>query len=482
MPPPQIVDIHKTIELDRNTWAANPLDVKIYRAYASGIHDLNLSIGQKEMLEGILGHRFCDNICNQIIDTNANELILEGYKCPDKAVQDYADSFWLLNQFDDETNEAHFATLRDADYCMRVEYDIEAGRVICTREPWWDGTTGVFIGYDARGFMLYAVRQWIDGDHNIRRIVYYDGFFERYISKDGSTWFPYLLNNVAGSNVEIMVRPDNTPLDIPFIHFANPGRGPSNYGFSAIGGGVIGFNDQINDLHIDISAAARLTGFQELWFAGWALETDPKTQLKIPLKRGPGVAHVTTNVEATAGAFPAGSIEEQIKAYTMKLQAVCRMTSTPYHLITGGDWPSGEALWQSMKPLYKKAGKQQKRLGPAWILLLHRAIELENVYGGLGLNEDVKTAPISVEWCKNDRRDPLTEAMADKSFWDAANAAILAGCPLAAFLKIQGYEQTQIDEILRLQAEQQVKDLQHEQKRLEMQMNTQTDAIPTTGQ
>lgn len=475
MPPIQLPDIHKTIEKDRNDWGATPREILAYRRYAAGKHEFDLTQGQKDMLKGILGHDFCDNISNRILSTNADQLILCGYKCPNAEVQKFADSFWLLNTMADESSKSHYDTLRDSDYCISVAWDTEANRVILTREPWWDGNTGVFIGYDARGFMLYAVREWIDGENNKRRIVFYDGFFERYISTGGSGWFPYLLNGLPNTDVVITEREDGTSLDIPFIHFANSGRGTSNYGFSEIGGGVLGFNDQINDLHLDISATARQTGFQEKWFAGWAIEKDTTTNESKPIKSGPGVNHVSTNTDAKAGVLPAGDLSQQIAAYNLKISAVSRMTATPQHLITGGDWPSGEALWQSMKPLHDKAKSQQNRLGPAWILLLHRAIELANVYGGLGLDESPDTAPITVEWEDIEKRDPLTMAMSDGAFWDAANKALAAGVPIKIFLKRQGWTDTEILELVAAQEEERQKALQHQADSADIAMRYATD-------
>jgi hypothetical protein len=80
------------------------------------------------------------------------------------------------------------------------------------------------------------------------------------------------------------------------------------------------------------------------------------------------------------------------------------MTSTPLHLITGGDWPSGEAIGRAEAPLVNKANKQIAKFKPSLVEIAHRSTEIANTRINLGLNED---APIDAIFENTEVRDPL---------------------------------------------------------------------------
>ena len=83
------------------------------------------------------------------------------------------------------------------------------------------------------------------------------------------------------------------------------------------------------------------------------------------------------------------------------------MTRTPLHSITGGDWPSGEALLRSELPAINKARAQIKKLGSAWVEVAHRATEIANVFANTGMDED---AVISAVFAKPDQSSQLSMA------------------------------------------------------------------------
>jgi hypothetical protein len=460
-------DIHRRIQLDRDAWRKTPEDIQSFRDYADGVQDPFLTDGQKTALKGLLGHKFCDNVSHQIIATDADRLVFEGWEVATDREQGYLDDLYVQNNLESESAEAHYAVCRDGDFAITVSWDNDYQRVILTREEWWDGQEGIFIGYDKRGFPLYAVREWEEVDGTRRRVIWYEDHLERWIADGRSTladvWQPWNLPGEPASSYEDWLKPDGSPLHIPVVHFANGGRGPGNYGRSELDGGVMGFQDQINDSHYDSTAAGRFTGFQMYWMAGVPIQNDPKTGIPIKPQNAPGVWHHSDNPDAKYGHFPAGDIGALIDLYEMKLKAVCRMTRTPYHLITGGDWPSGEALWQAEKPLVMKLRKQVAKVKPAWVEVGHRAMEVANVFARLGLSESPDTSMIKALFEDVERRDPLTMAMADKTFWDAAVSANQAGIPTTIYLKKRGWTDQEIQELLAAQQEEHRRDLQRQQ-------------------
>jgi hypothetical protein len=322
----------------------------------------------------------------------------------------------VRNNLADFSGQTHYNTLRDGDYALTLGWDAGngqpgQGRVTLLQEPWWDGQNGVFIAYSAQGEPLYAVKEWDSLEGFRRRTVWFEDRIERYAS-EGGVWLPFALpsDSTAGSGAwpAGWMKTDGTPLHIPIIHFSNLARGNgfSVYGTSELDGGVLGFQDQINDLQMDISAAARMTGYQMITATGTPPPKDDQGN-DVPFQVSPGAVLHSTDAAAKFGSIQAGDISQLIDTYNAKLRSVARMTRTPLHSITGGDWPSGEALLRSELPAINKAKSQIKKLSAAWAMVAHRATEIANVYGKAGLNED---DAITAIFAKPDQSSQLSMA------------------------------------------------------------------------
>lgn len=470
---PGVSDLNDQISIDRRETIASFRNLGLFRRYAMGRQDTTLTIDQQKMLEGVLGNEFCDNICGQVLAEHANRLELERVTAKQDTIapestgnlegkdddgkplgqkeQEWIDAFWQRAKIDDLQARVHRNTIRDGNYCLMVTYDPERKRIVLHREPWWDGYMGVFIGYDTYGNMLYAVKEW-DTPEGRRRTIYYDGAVERYLaSGGGNIWTPFILpeDNVMGVQPGALpgsvpvpipyVDGDGEPMHIPFVHFTNPSDEFENYGSSIFDGGKIGMQDQINDVQYDIAAAARMNGYQRTWSKGYKLQKiNGKT---VRPKTGPGVHYHSEEKDASWGVLEAGDTSQLINVYKIKVESFCRNTHTPYATITG-NWPSGEALYRQEKPLYGATKARQRRLSPCWVEVIHRAIELANVYDNEGLNEDVMLTAV---YSDAGDRDPLNLAMADQAFWQAAEFAVQAGMPLATFLKVAGWGEDEIN-------------------------------------
>lgn len=416
-----------------------------HRLYAKGKKsNLVLTDRERVYLEGIIKSRFTDNICNLIIATASDRLVLESFKVEDDTVQTWLDEdLYIKNRIGALNGDTHYGTLRDGNYCLYPWWSVRRNRVIIFREEWWDGKSGIYVHYDEEDQVAYAVKEWtVTGKTQRMRAIWFDGQMERYESSDGRDWKPYVFLGETAPFIPLL-KADGSPLGIPIIHFANGGRGPSNYGDSELDGGVEGFQDQIDHLHYSITMTARNTGFQTTWTAGVIKAVSEETGEEIPLENGPG-AHWFLPREGNAGHIPAGSIKEQIEAYHLKRGSVCQMTRTPLHYITG-QWPSGEALYRAELPLIDKVTKQKEKVAPAWTTLAHRSTEIANVYGKLGLNED---AMIEAVFADVEKRDPFTMAAAEQAQANAAQAWIDAGRPLVNFLREKGWEQAKLDQLI----------------------------------
>lgn len=409
--------------------------IAMHRLYAEGKRDSrqNLTDRERTFLEGILKSRFTDNICNLIIATASDRLILERFQVDDDKTQLWLDEdLYIKNKIGALNGETHYATLRDGNFCLYPWWSARANRVVVFEEQWWDGLSGMFVAYDDEGLPAYAVKQWTvtqDGASVHRRVVWFEDRMERYQSTSGTEWEPYTFPGESGP-VTMLVRADGSPMGIPVVHFSNGGKGPGYYGDSELDGGPEGFQDQIDHLHYSITMTARQTGFQTTWSAGVGKATDEDGN-PVPLQTGPGAHWAATDATASFGYIPAGSIEEQIKAYHLKRGSVCQATRTPAHYITG-IWPSGEALYRAELPLIDKVTKQREKLDPSWTTLAHRATEIANVYGKAGLNEE---AMIKAVFADVEKRDPFTLAAAEQAQANAVGAWVSAQIPLEIILK-----------------------------------------------
>ena len=455
--------INARIDKDRAKYPSGNLVT--YRRYAKGEHDLQLTDKQKEILKGIPTAEFCDNVTHQVLAEDADRLELMGFQVDDKTVQKLLDDFFTKANLADMSSEVHYDAGRDGDHVIALGWDAEAdngaGRCIPYQEEWWDGNEGVFIAYDRKGNAIYGVKEWNEEGLGKRRNVWFDDRVERYLqTENGTTWQPYTVPGEDGpvqpwvkKGTRTVVNPDGTtrqvsiPLHIPYVHFKNPGRGKKHYGFSEIGGGFKGFQDQINDLQWAMSGAGRLTAYQLLTIAGIDLDKvdaegnpilnpDGSVQQE-EVEVGPGQVLSSKDPNTEFGHIPAGSIKELLDLYNQKLKSVARMTRTPLHAITGGDWPSGEALLRAELPAVGKAKTKIKKWRVSWATVAHRMVEITNAYGKRQYNE---AAVITAVFAEPERRDIISKATVVNLIKDLLSTQ--------AALRMLGFSEAEIEKII----------------------------------
>lgn len=411
--------IHSQIEAERTAALPHADALKTFRNYARGIQRGTLTAGQERILRGLLGNRFADNVCKRILSELRNRLRLARFEVPSAAVTAYLETFWVLNQIGALAAAVHWAMLRDGDHAVALNW--VDGRVRLGRERWWNGKTGMFVAYDDADRPAYAVKDWHARSGALRRTVWHPDRIERY-SQEGGGW--RLINlpddpvpqDGQGHPVPWSGR-DGQPLGIPVVHFANiqipndaagddsSDEGDPHYGMSELDGGILGIQDEINDLHRDIAAAARFAGYQTYWATGVQEPVDAEGNA-VAWKVEPGMMYSDANPQAAFGTLTAGSLAELQRALEIKLQAVGRSAGIPLHIISG-DWPSGEALLRAEMPLIDKVETLGASVGPAWASVAHKATVLANTFGGQNLDTNALITTVLLPVA---RRDPLTLA------------------------------------------------------------------------
>lgn len=443
------------------------VNIQKYREYALGLQTNSLTEGQKQAMQGLLGCDFADNIVNLILTTNADAIQFNGWDVTSKPLQTYADDLYE-NEAIQITSDVHYSALRDGNTAVVVNYDKEINKVTLVHEQWYDGRTGVFVGYDSNRKKVYAVREWVDEENTKRRIIWLNNRVERYFMNNLGLWTPF--TSLGLHHTEEWVTVDGEPLSIPVIHFANRSRGSGVYGLSELHGGALAFQDQINAVQYDASICGRFTGFQQYYATGVPIKFDEAGKPIAP-RNAPGVWHVTDNEKALYGTLPAGDVDKLKSLYLMKVQSICRVTRTPLHFITGGDYPAGEAIFALEKPFTRKVKAQIKNFQKGWQDTLRIASSVENTFG----QKKGKVTRCKALFENADKRDPLTEALAQKGIWEGAALAISAGIPLTVYLKEIGWT----DDKINMLKEEQDKDPLYQMK-MEVMQNSAVNPLTTS--
>ena len=412
------LSIHSQIEAERKAAQPDAAQIRTFRAYARGNQRGTLTAGQARILRGLLGQRFADNVCAMVLDQISARLQLarfavEGDEASATAaalIETALRQVWTLSQMPALAGAAHYATLRDGNHAIAMAWS--DGRVRLARERWWNGLHGLFVAYDDQEQPRYAVKDWQTAQ-GMRRTIWWPDRIERYLA-GGDGWRPYRLPADGEQWPVPWIDRTGAPLGIPVVHLACRER-PSDgdqatdpapiYGVSVLDGGVLGLQDEINDVQRDISAAARFAGYQMLWGTGITPRLDADGN-EIPLIVEPGAFFRDENPDAAFGTFPAGSLSELERTLTIKLQAISRQTAVPQHLIAG-QWPSGEALLRAERPLTDRCEALIRVIGPAWSSIAHKATLLLNCFGGMQLDPALLITSV---FAPAERRDPLTRA------------------------------------------------------------------------
>lgn len=442
--------IHFQIMRDRSLYSTDAHLIQEFRDYAKGKHKLVLTPLMQEYLEGLLGAEFCDNICHQIIAEANGRIQFQQWKSPDDKTSTWLSGLYESANLLDRTAEIHYDCLTDGNHCVAVSWDNDEQEVCLYRELWWNGIEGVYVAYDSKDKPAYAVKDWLVETSDLgvvyRRVIYYPNRLERYVSHTGGMgWEPYLLPEDNGVWPLPWLDLDGKPLGIPYIHFQNAGRGTGNYGFSELTGGVPGFQNQINDLQYAASAAARFHGFPIIWSAGVAQIPDPERPGRfISPEMGPGTHLSSPNDQAKFGSIQPGDVAMILSVYNLKTRAVSRMTRTPLHAITGGDWPSGEALARAEAPAVGKGTAQVDKFKGCWTRVGIMAIKVWNRFSGQDPFPYEDEQQITCQFGAVERRDPVSKSLVVTNLRNGMNGPVISK---AESRRIQGYTDQESDNI-----------------------------------
>lgn len=449
---------HEELDARRKVYDTENARLTEYRQYARGEQANVLTVKQAAILGadsvGTTDHERADNICHQVISEHADRIELLGIEIEGEDdeknagnqeindLRDYLDELWVKCQLPALSGQQGYASIRDGNAAVFVRWKPNGdpptgpdyGRIVLTLEEWWDAGGDATLGTggegvwcwegdeDSEAFSVKEVWHYPDGlsktaSRRKRRYVYYDDRIERFESVTSTgKWEPAPdKDGRYPDGVQPWLKPDGTGLGIPLVPFVNAERMWMKQGMSLLAGGGRSMQDDINLVGASATAAAVLTAFQVLWAKGFTPRKDNEGKPILPvIQIEPGTFILEGSPDFGAGAIPAGEMTQILAGYAHEIAKFCRNTRTPRHSITGGDWPSGDALMRAEQPAVNAAKTRAATWGPAWATVMHRAVEQANVFGRKGLNEDLL---LSAKWNDFERRDAIYTLQVERAEW-----------------------------------------------------------------
>ena len=454
-----LVELQGRIEADRKAAFPKPGDINAYRNYARGRQRSTLTPDQRKVLTGVVGNQYCDNVCKRILVVLTGRIRLLKLNAPDKAMQAFLDELFVKNKLKRLSKKIHWMMWRDCAAGLTLKWDADGARVKTLPERIWNGRDGIYFNYTDDGEVEYAVKEWRERNNNnaLRRTVFWANRIERYISQ-GNGW-EWLVddNSDEGTDAENGApgrhwwTSDRTkngePLGHAAVHFPRDiypadasdqdkdNEGDNYQGVSMLSGGMLGIQDNINDHHMTLTAAARHLGYQIVTGTGITPRFDVSGN-EIPIKIRPGTLLLDKNVQAKFGFIPAGDVTQLIAALDKELEAAARTAVIPEHEIKG-QWPSGEAIMQANQPLVDQANDGVDCVFTQWQAVAVKAARIHNTFAPANLNDRSLIMP---EFDDTERYDEMTKLkLANEKSGHVSNRETL---------RLYGYNQQEQDKIL----------------------------------
>jgi hypothetical protein len=407
-------------------------DLKKWRAYYAGNHDLLLSEDQKAFLENVIDDDSdwpIDNRCQKVVDKVKGRLNVIGFVDPagNKITFDEIEEgggalgaaalWWANNDMDHWEGELYRYALRDGEAFIIVDHNGKRPRF--TVGECWDGDSGIRMIYEdpkTKQRPVAAIKYWYTTDPvrveasgvlratlytasavykyarfaNERQARYYDlvdkktedDFYRIRDPADGGQW-PVAWTNKQGE-----------PLGLAVVPFVSP-RG-------SLVGPIVGLNNALNKTNLDLLANADQQGFgipvieyeQELPIP---YDNTSDTDANDPAG-GDGFGFRPGRVIETTGKMhklPADDLRGLLDLANFWQVAIASNSDIPMYEFTPveGNVPSGAALEIIDASLSEHAAECQIWFTSGYRTVMTRAQGLERAFGSLG-GEPVVLTPL----------------------------------------------------------------------------------------
>jgi hypothetical protein len=426
-----------------DAWAADQEmhadKVALFRRYADGDHDANLTAEMRKMLRITDSEfdRFNDNYMGIVIDTLVDRLRVTGFKTDVQAADQWIAQVLEANRFDALQTDTHEAAVRDGNTYALVTWDNDLGQIVLTHEPAWDGTNGMLVVHNPQNQVVCGVKSWQEQLGEVTRVnLYYADHIERYIGTGSGALTPYA--NPDGTPPRSpWLLPSGEPIGCPVIHFPNRGTTWNAYGLSEIEN-AIPLQNALNRTLYSMVMTEELSAFPILVFVGCQPGGAVMPGMMILISPN---APLTTDQRADVKRIEGGDMKPFIEQAQWLTSEIGKITRTPAPEFMGSDSASGEALKQREIGLLGKVKRFQVKAGNRWEDAMKLAARVQTAFGN---DTPPAFTKITTQWADAELRNDETigknaTVLANLGFVDEA---------LRAMAPVFGWDETKILEIL----------------------------------
>lgn len=397
---------------------------------------------------------YAENLCAPVVDALNDRLKIVGFRSnqaelkteqqpstvPGMAVHtrlsvtdapgQQAWDIWTRNRMDLRSTEVHLESLMMGDGYALVWPDDNMEAAI-----WPQLANEVRVQYDPNtpGVLLKAVKVWKDYVEGVWRLnLYFPDRIDKYASKKNN------LNNMSYKYADY-TQIDNVPNPygrVPMFHF--PNQVENKHGKSEISRSIVAVQDGLNKAVIDMLVAMEFAAYKQRYVVGMEVETNEETGEPVNQNtKNYGVDRMMAipDVDAKVGQFDATDLTQFLKVQDKFWLSAARVSGTPLHYfyITGGDFPSGEAIKSAEGRFIKRINDRQTAFGNQWEDVMQFAMQIDAVGGA-----DIE---LTAQW---ESATPRSEA----ELADTAVKKRAIGVPRSQLLREQGYTEEEIDRFL----------------------------------
>lgn len=384
--------------------------VAMYRQYMDGDQDSGLNEQMRQLLNLKEGQDFNYNKCSDAVETITNRLqVLSmsadgvGGEAGAERANKWASDLLDWNYFDSLQIEVYDDAYRDGDGYLMVSWDNEARKPVFTREPAFDGESGMLVLHNRAdpAVIEVAIKVWnetLDENKDVTRVnLYYADRVEKYIVREGQSE-----QYIDPDEPEVWPLPwvnprTRAPIGVPVVQFPARGQGQQKdaHGMSKLKN-IVPLQHGLNVTMHSMVGTALLGAFPVNVIIGYPA----------PAKVLPGMFYEIVPTDASGKTMrPGEEVANWLKS--IRLDQIKGAALTPFidtimwfdnaisktaHIPDPeGANISGEALKQRETNLLGEIRRAHIVLGNAWERVLRLAAAVQDAYGS-------EAAPVVQRW------------------------------------------------------------------------------------
>lgn len=405
----------------------------LYRDYYAGEQTRMMDDARLARLFGSLFDDFRLNLCQPVVDSLADRLVIAGFGSGDNDDEN-ALEIWKRNRMRRRQGHVHLSAIAAGDAYVIVWPDTEGRATIYPQSP---ETMAVEYEEDRPGVISRAAKLWSDAEGRDRLTLYYPDRLERFATPPKATPF----DSTSGAfDYYTAEGPNGAPIVanpyavVPVFHFAN-NADVGELGVSELTN-AISVQNALNKQAFDLLTNSEFQAYRQRWATGIEIKKDADGSPINPFVAGPErvwVANSAAETEARFGEFSSADLDPMQNALHTWALFMANTTQTPVHFFqVATNLVSGESQKTAEQKLDAKVTDRQESFGDVWAQAVALAVRMERGLSSDGLELDTN-------WKDTKPRN-------EKESWEVAQIKAELGVSKEQILREAGYTEEQINE------------------------------------